>query len=199
MESILTVLVSRVGGTVDTVQVDSNTILLTSGAQSVAGLVTVSVPGQDKVVFVDQNLEVQDQMFNTIKLDKLYGDTVGSLILDYFKTHLVLDLVCDLTRLLQVRVDGSKDTITAEVTFTASPTFSSITLENHLVNGYNLTDLILFLDGKHTLDNMGDHLEEAIQSSQDSNMVLEGNISCASIDCASIDCSIWKAYLEIVL
>ncbi|ROT81422.1 hypothetical protein C7M84_025424 [Penaeus vannamei] len=137
----------EVGGTVDTVQVDSNTILLTSGAQSVAGLVTVSVPGQDKVVFVDQNLEVQDQMFNTIKLDKLYGDTV--------------------------RVDGSKDTITAEVTFTASPTFSSITLENHLVNGYNLTDLILFLDGKHTLDNMGDHLEEAIQSSQDSNMVLE--------------------------
>lgn len=108
--------------------------------------------------------------------------------------HFVLDLVCDLTWFLQVRVDGSKDTITAEVTFTASPTFSSITLENHLVNGYNLTDLILFLDGKHTLDNMGDHLEEAIQSSQDSNMVLEGNISCASIDC-----SIWKAYQEIGL
>lgn len=88
MESILTVLVSRVGGTVDTVQVDSNTILLTSGAQSVAGLVTVSVPGQDKVVFVDQNLEVQDQMFNTIKLDKLYEDTVSILILDYFKCTL---------------------------------------------------------------------------------------------------------------
>lgn len=67
------------------------------------------------------------------------------------------------------------------------------------MNGYNLTDLILFLDGKHTLDNMGDLLEEAIEASQDSNMVLEGNISCASIDCASIDCSIWKAYQEIGL
>lgn len=77
-------------------------------------------------------------------------------------------------RLLQVRVDGNKDTITAEVTFAASPTFSSLTLENHLVNGYNLTDLILVLNGKHTLDNMGDLLEEAITASQDSNMVLEG-------------------------
>lgn len=68
----------RVGGTVDGVQVDSNTILLTTGAQNVAGLVTVSVPGQDKVVFVEQNLEVQDKKFNSISLDKLYEDTVGS-------------------------------------------------------------------------------------------------------------------------
>ncbi|XP_063616052.1 uncharacterized protein LOC134789346 [Penaeus indicus] len=143
----LTLKTLEVGGTVDGVQVDSNTILLTTGAQSVAGLVTVSVPGQDKVVFVEQNLEIQDKKFNSISLEKLYDDTV--------------------------RVDGNKDTITAEVTFSASPTFSSLTLENHLVNGYNLTDLILVLNGKHTLNNMGDLLEEAITASEHSNMVLD--------------------------
>lgn len=58
--------------------------------------------------------------------------------------------------------------------FLASPTFSSISLESHLVNGYNLTDLVLFLGGKHTLENMGNLLQEAIEASEDSNIVLEG-------------------------
>lgn len=61
----------------DGVSVDSSTILLTTGAQTVAGLVTVSLAGEEKVVFVDRGLTVQDKKFNTISLDKLYKNSVG--------------------------------------------------------------------------------------------------------------------------
>ncbi|XP_066949154.1 uncharacterized protein [Macrobrachium rosenbergii] len=88
-------------------------------------------------------------------------------VLDDKFNEIVLSRLRDLT----VRNDRP-NIIEGAVTFVTSPTFTTVTISNHLINGYNVTDLALCLTGNHVVNNMGDQFALILKAAQDARDML---------------------------
>ncbi|XP_068240664.1 uncharacterized protein clos [Palaemon carinicauda] len=132
----------EVGGTVDGVTLNASRVLLKSVDQQILGRVVFSA--QNGLEILD-NLQVLDGRFNEIDLARL--------------------------RDLTVRNNGPI-VINGAVTFATSATFTTVIISNHLINGYNITDLGLCLSGRHVVNNMGDQFAFVLKAAHDARDML---------------------------
>ncbi|XP_069192461.1 uncharacterized protein [Procambarus clarkii] len=135
-----------VGGTVDGVRVSGTRLLTKGGQQTMQGTLTLlASPPSTFALVVKGPLTIQDNHFNDINLDRLGSMTVlreGSVV------------------------------IRSTVVFLEVVTVTEVLLVNHIVNGYNITDLALCLLGQHAVQNMGNKLALVLQAVEEVKDVL---------------------------
>ncbi|KAK7072113.1 hypothetical protein SK128_014351 [Halocaridina rubra] len=132
----------EVGGTVDGVYLNKSRVLLQSEYQEVFGHITLTGSASLEILDV---LVVRDDRFNDLDLSRLRNLTVQN---------------------------DRPNTISASVTFTSTQTFTNVIISNHILNGYNVTDLGLCLSGNHIVGNMGDQFALVLNAAQDAKDML---------------------------
>nr|XP_053657549.1 uncharacterized protein LOC128706619 [Cherax quadricarinatus] len=130
-------------GSVDGVLVKRESLLLKSGYQEILGRLLINA-GSSGIALEANSLVVLDNRLNQIDLNRLINVTV--------------------------KMD-TQSIIQQEITFLDICYFNILTLENHLINGYNITDLGLLINGNY-LVNMGDHLTIALNVARDTKDLL---------------------------
>ncbi|XP_042241029.1 uncharacterized protein LOC121878738 [Homarus americanus] len=137
-----------VAGTVDGVMMSRNLLLMRDGEQTMSGVLTVSAAGLDLLaVLVNNSITILDHFFNDIDLERL--------------------------RLYTVKTQGDM-VITGAVVFLEVVTATEVWLVNHMINGYNITDLALCLLGQHIVHNMGNEMAHILEAAHDVKTVLSG-------------------------
>ncbi|XP_071538218.1 uncharacterized protein [Panulirus ornatus] len=139
-----------VGGRVDGVPLTQATVLLRTAQQTISGVLKLSAAVPHRLALtVHGNLAVQDNYFNDVDLGRLNTSTV--------------------------RTQGAI-LVTGGVVF-GEVMLADVWLGNHLVNGYNITDLALCLHGQHVLENMGNKLAAVQKAALDIQDVVTGRVN----------------------